>query len=315
MAAHSVVERVRGFLRRAFAEPLILFLAIGVILFLVFTLTADPIDDQSSHHIAVDREAVLGYMQARAGNSGAAAENRLNAMPSAELAQLADDYVREEAMYREAVALGLDRNDYLIRQRLVQSLRFMFRNLGEAGEPSLDELQAFYEANRSRYVSPAAITFTHIFFDADVRGLDAARTMALRTRNDLNSRKGAPFAGEPWPGDRFAYGLNYADRVEQFIAGQFGKSMASALFDAAAEPDRWQGPFFSESGVHLVRIERLSKGTSLPFEAVRDEVTRDHREWQSLRLEKIAVDNLVRDYDVAIAPDLRVRMSGKADPR
>ncbi len=311
MGSQSLSDRIRAVLRRALHEPLVLFMVAGLGLFILFEAVADDRSDPSSRQIVVDRQSLLSYMQARASDYGSRPEARLDTMPAAELAALADTYVREEAMYREAVSLGLDQNDYLVRQRLVQSLRFLFRNLGETGQASPRDLQEFYDAHRSRYSATATITFTHIFYDEAQHGKNQAEALARAAKAALNGGSASPSQGAAWPGDRFAYQLNYADRDENFIASHFGKGMARQLFSAKADDRLWQGPFRSDSGWHLVRVERLSPGSVLLLDQVRDEVARDYLEMQGLRLEKIAEDNLVKDFDVSISPELRRSMRGK----
>lgn len=314
MDDRSLSERIRAALRCAWREPLVLFITFGFGLFILYEAVGDVRADPSSRQIVVDRQSLLRYMQARASDYGARPEARLDAMPAAELAALADTYVREEAMYREAMSLDLDQNDYLVRQRLVQSLRFLFRNLGETGEASPRDLKAFYQAHRARYSAPASITFTHIFFDEALHGRDQAEALARAAKAALNEGASSPSQGADWPGDRFAYQLNYADRDENLIASHFGKDMARQLFSAKADDRLWQGPFHSDSGFHLVRIERLSSGSVLPLEQVRNEVARDYLEMQGLRLEKIAEDKLVKDFDVSISPELRRSMHGRPGP-
>jgi peptidyl-prolyl cis-trans isomerase C len=313
MTLQSLLQRLRELLRRAWREPLVVFMALGLGLYALYGLVSDYSDDPASRRIVVDRQALLTYMQARASDYGTRPEARLDAMSPAEVAALAQTYAREEAMYREALALGLDKGDYLVRQRLVQSLRFLFRNLGETGEPSPAQLQSFYDANRSRYAAPASITFTHIFFAQDRHGAKQAEALAAATQAALNSGRLSLSGDAPWPGDRFAYHLNYADRDEASVASHFGKDMAQRLFAAKADPKAWQGPFRSDSGFHLVRIERLMPGRVVPLEQVREEVVRDYREMQGLRLERSAIDGLVRDFDVAVSPELQGMM--KAGPQ
>jgi peptidyl-prolyl cis-trans isomerase C len=304
----ALPRRICEWGHRAWREPLTVFLTLGLLLYAAHYLVANGQEDKTARQIVVDRQALLGYMQARTGDYGTRPEARLDAMSDAELAALADTYAREEAMYREALSLGLDQNDYLVRQRLVQSLRFLFRSLGESGEPSQYKLQDFYEAHQSRYTAPSTITFTHIFFDEAQRGRTQAQELARATRAKLNARRLALSDGAPWPGDRFTYNLNYADRDESLIASHFGKDMARLLFSTKADGQVWQGPFHSERGVHIVRIDRLSRGRILPFAQVRDEVARDYRDMQGQQLERSAVDGLVKDYDISFSTELRRMM-------
>ena len=305
MTDQSTESRLARLFRAARREPLILFLLLGFGLYLLYAATQGSEDDPASRHIVVDREALAEYIQGRSRQYDKNAEDKLAGMPPVELAALTESYIREEAMYREALALGLEQKDYLIRQRLVQSLQFMFRNLGEAGEPTDAALREFYAQHRSRYAAPPTITFTHVFFDKDLHGWDGSEKLARRALADLNAGRTKAAAGQSWPGDRFAYGLNYADRDEDMIADQFGKDMARKLFAEKPDPDHWQGPFRSGSGVHLVLISRLASASAPAFDEMKGEVARDYREWQGNHLETKAIDNLVKDYDISLSSDVR----------
>lgn len=305
MASKPQHERLRAIVRWLRREPLVLFLALGCGLFLLDAIASGARDNTESRFIRVDRDALAEYVQSRARSSEDGEADPLETMPADDLARLVDDYVREEAMYREAMALGLERKDQLIRLRLVQSLQFMFRNLGEAGEPQEAELRKFYDQRRTRYATPAIITFSHIFFDEAARGGRAAQQLALQTKAALNARKGALDPAQGWPGDRFAYNLAYADRDEAMIASHFGPEMARQLFLASADEAAWQGPFHSPSGYHLVRIERLEAGKALPFDQARVAVERDYLGWRGDEAEKAAVDALVGEFDVSVSGDVR----------
>jgi hypothetical protein len=86
-----------------------------------------------------------------------------------------DEYVREEALYREAIALGLDQGDYVIRQRLIQRLELMFEDNTETADVGQDELMEFYREFSDDYIESDVYTFTHVFFNAELRGDAGAR--------------------------------------------------------------------------------------------------------------------------------------------
>ncbi|MGB5266423.1 MAG: hypothetical protein WBN30_07535, partial [Polyangiales bacterium] len=110
------------------------FLAAGLGLFVLFGLVNRGDQDFDPNVITVDQEALLTFIQYRikAFNPDLA-EKKLNALSDEELQRLIDDYVREEVLHREAIALGLDDDDYIIRRRLVQKLEFITEGFAEAG--------------------------------------------------------------------------------------------------------------------------------------------------------------------------------------
>ena len=112
-------------------------------------------------------------------------------------------YVREQALYREALSLGLDANDYIIKRRLIQKLDFISQGFAEAAiKLSAKEIEAYYTANKKAYYVQPSVTFTHVFFDAHKRGADQAAALARRGLAELNG-KTVPFTDAPAHGDRF----------------------------------------------------------------------------------------------------------------
>ena len=151
-------------MKKLLREPLVHFLAIGVGLFVLFDLVAPEDSNLDSRTIVVDRDALLTFIQFRskAFNPEVAAA-RLDALGDAELSMLIDDYVREEALHREALALGMDQNDYVIKQRLIQSLQFITNGFVSAAvDVSDEEIAEYYEANRDDYYVDPYVTFTHV---------------------------------------------------------------------------------------------------------------------------------------------------------
>jgi hypothetical protein len=296
-----------GWARR---EPLVWFLALGFALFGAYNLAnrgGGDADDQ----IVVDQDRLVAFIQSRQPNLDDTAYPRMEAMTPAEMRALVAEYIREETMYREAAELGLGDRDYLIRRRLASSLDFLFRNMEGVKEPTAPELRAYYENNAARYTAAPGITFTHIFYNGARRGWGEAELQARNTLADIERRGEAVVLAAGWPGDRFAYHLNYAERDKSMIVSHFGPNMADALFAATAAPARWQGPFRSTSGVHLVRIEQLAQREQLPYAAVAAQVRRDLIEARRTAQADAASTRLRAHYVVRVSDDVRQRMDAK----
>jgi hypothetical protein len=177
-------------LKKFLREPLVHFLAIGIGLFVLFDLVVPEDSNLDSKTIVVDRDALLRFVQFRskAFNPEVAAA-RLDALGDAELSMLIDDYVREEALHREALALGMDQNDYVIKQRLIQSLQFITNGFVSAAvDVSDEEITEYYEANRDDYYVDPYITFTHVYFSSDRHGAEQARKLADAKLAELSWR-------------------------------------------------------------------------------------------------------------------------------
>mgnify|MGYP001823877680 FL=1 len=197
-------------MKKFLREPLLHFLAIGIGLFVLFDLVAPEESNLDSRTIVVDRNALLTFVQFRskAFNPEVAAA-RLDALSDAELSRLVDDYVREEALHREALSLGMDQNDYVIKQRLIQSLRFITNGFVSAAvDISDEEIAEFYEANRDDYYVDPYVTFTHVYFSSDRHGREQARQLAETKLAELNDQN-VPFSESTRHGERFLYNVNY----------------------------------------------------------------------------------------------------------
>lgn len=276
-------------LRRLAREPLVHFLAAGAALFAVYALVRGP-SPAGDGTIVVDRRALLTYMQYQANTfDDAAVGAALDALSDEDLAELIDRYVAEEALYREAKALGLDRGDPVIRQRVLQTAKIW---LGDAAASSAAvdpaALAEYFAAHRREYADAPAVTFTHVFFDSMRRGADRARADAERAAAELSAAHAA-FNDAPGYGDRFPFAQNYVDRTLDYVASEFGRDFAAAL--AGLEPsDRWQGPLRSAYGEHAVLLTRRSELRYPELEEVRERAETDYRRER----ETAALDKLTR---------------------
>jgi len=286
-------------LKKLLREPLVHFLAIGVGLFVLFDLIAPEDSNLDSKTIVVDRDALLTFVQFRskAFNPEVAAA-RLDALGDAELSMLIDDYVREEALHREALALGMDQNDYVIKQRLIQSLQFITNGFVSAAvDVSDEEIAEYYEANRDDYYVDPYITFTHVYFSNDRHGREQARKLADAKLAELNTEQ-VPFSESTRHGDRFLYNVNYVERTEDFVGSHFGRSMAAELFTLKADDSRWHGPFESAYGFHLVMVTRRTDGLYPPLEEIADSVREDALRIKLDEQNERAVQAIVDTYDI-----------------
>ena len=288
-------------------EPLIWFLLAGLSLFALHALVSPGGDAAASRVIAVDRDSLLQFMQLRARSfNGPGAEKLLDQMSPPEVAAMVNDMVREEAMYREGLRLGLDRNDYVMRQRLVQSLEYLAEGAQAGVAPDEPTLQRYYDGHRDRYVDAPSISFSHVFFSADVHGWDGARALAANALTALNARGDRT---RNQPGDRFLYLADYVQRTPEIIESHFGQDFAERLFGMVPLDGRWQGPLRSKYGFHLVRIVRKDAGRPLSFAQARVLVANDAaKDARDARREAFARD-LIAQFHVDVDGDVQRRMA------
>ena len=161
---------MRGVLR----EPLLHFMLVGVVLFVAFEWVRND-DPAPGAQIRVDQAALVLFLTYRNPRLDVdSATTALETMTREQRDTLIEEYVREEVLFRQARAMGLDPYDYIGRRRLIAQLDYINRGFMEnAMEFSNDELRAFHEANSERYVVPPKITFTHVYFGVDTHGENA----------------------------------------------------------------------------------------------------------------------------------------------
>ena len=280
-------------------DPLVYFLLLGFGLFVLFNLVASDEAAYDSRVINVDRDALLTFVQYRSrAFQPQAAAARLDNMSEEELERLISDYVREEALHREAKALGVDKNDYIIKRRMIQSIEFITDGFVTAAvDVTDDDIAAHYEANRENYYVSPYVTFTHVFFDGERHSRDEALALATTKLAELNLQQ-VPFSNAPGHGDRFPYFLNYVERDPQFVASHFGPEMAQAVLALEPAEATWHGPFESEYGMHLVQWSRKAEGR-YPELAEIEAGVRDDAERETLaKLNDQAIQAIVDTYEV-----------------
>ena len=276
-------------IRSILREPLVHYLALGIALFAGYALLNRGDGSGSDQLIQVTENEVQWLANTWEGRWQRPPTND-------ELRRLVDAYVREEVLYREALAVGLDRDDQVIRRRLVQKLEFITEDLASLVQPSQTAFQAFFQENLDRYRIPEQRSFEHVYFNADRRGAgveaDAERVLE-RLRTTSPGLQEAVMLG-----DRFLLQHAYRDLSEQGVARNFGGRFATSLFEV--EPGEWKGPIGSGLGLHLVRVTDVVEGRVPDLSEVRDDVLRDYGADARERANQALYDNLRLRYEIEI---------------
>jgi hypothetical protein len=292
-----------GFLK----QPLLHFLLLGALLFVVYQqrstpATAEmgaPVDDNV---IIVDRNALLDYMQYQAQAFEPAIFNeRLNAMAPEEREQIIANYVREEALYREALRMHMDQGDYIIKQRLVQKVEFLLENLvADSVNPTEEQLAAFFAERHDEYRSAPVYSFTHIFFDKEKEGLETARQRATEL---LTASEAIAPADAAQYGDRFPFPQNYVERARDFVVNNFSADFVVELDKLQPSASQWRGPLESRYGIHLVMLVDRTEPVLPGLAEIRERVLDDYR-YQVLVSDREAAEQEVVDgYEVRVNLD------------
>jgi hypothetical protein len=208
-----------------------------------------------------------------------------------ELKGLIDSYIKEEVYYREALALGLDRDDTILRRRLMQKMEFLSNDLAELNQPDDTALNKYFLDNQEKYELPPRITFTHIYFSWDKRGAkvfeDAKSVLA-----------GLNVPRAPEKGDSFMMQYDFVQETPFEVERLFGKGFAEQLF--ALQTDAWQGPIESGYGLHLVRISEKIDSEMPELASVIDKVRTDFMFEQRQKVNKEIYEKFKERYEIVI---------------
>jgi hypothetical protein len=271
-----------GFWHKMLREPLLQFIAAGFVVFVAgeaYRRESDPTRIVMTPER--ERQLVQRY------------ELQFGTPPDAlTRGALVERDIEEEMLFRQGVALGLDRNDELVRRRIVQKMRFLLEDVSPPAEPTEAELRAFHSLNVERYATPVRVTFSHVYFSSE-RGGEGARTKALRMLDELRRNPHRRDAvGDPFP-DLSHFSAYDAGQVRRLF-GPTG--MADAPFTVT--PGRWSGPFESAYGWHLILVDRRQEASQRGFAAVRDEVRTDYLLDAQERANRHALSRLAAEFTV-----------------
>jgi hypothetical protein len=269
------------FLRRLVREPLLHFLVVGALVFVVYG------SDETAP--GGSGMAVISVTQSQMDRLEEQFEVAWRRAPSeAEIAALVEDWVREEVYYREAMALGLDRDDAVIRRRLRQKMEFLSEGAAAAAVPDEVALAAHHAAHSERFADPSRITFRQVALP-DVAMAEGAR---------------AALAGGADPGAVGRGGLlpEVMEAVpEAAVDGSFGPGFFARI--AALPQGGWEGPVKSAYGVHLVEVVEFEPARDRPFEAVRAAVEQDWHRANAVAVRDAQYEALRQRYRVVL-PEL-----------
>jgi hypothetical protein len=243
---------LRWFLR----EPLVHFLLLGGLLFLIFDFVGGGTGGADRKIVVttadIDR---LSQQFLRTWNRPPSAE---------ELQSQIDSYVREEVLYRTALSLGLDKDDFIVRRRLRQKMEFLVE--GALSEPKESELRAYFHAHESSFLAEPTISFRQALV-SDSRGASAEHDARLLLTKLIAAKSSDLEAGDP---------SLLPEHLESVplsrVSDQFGAEFAQSL--ALIRPGRWAGPVRSAYGYHLVFVMAMNPAHLPRFEDVRAAVQR-----------------------------------------
>lgn len=272
-------------MRKLWREPLVHFLVIGAGLFLAFGFTQDK-RTEAPNRIVVD----AGQVEQLAAQFR---RTWLRPPTEEELAGLIESHVRDEVYYREALAMGLDRNDPQVRRRMRLKLEFLLEDLTAEEPPGDEVLSAYLEQHPERFRIEPQVSFRQVYLNVD-RRLDPAAD-AERMLAELRAGVAAETLGDPTmlPDEQTAVSGGE-------IARTFGEEFAQDVM--SLEPGAWSGPLYSGLGAHLVLVTERREGRLPELAEVRAEVEREYLAQRRRELKDLAYLKLREGYEVIVVP-------------
>ena len=237
-------------LRRALSEPLLHFLALGGLMFALSAVLAP----------ATDRSRIIEVTPAVRNEIAALFRTAQKRDPSdAELTPLLENWVRTQILYREALSLGLDKGDEMIRERITHKMNLLIFSSLQVPQPTEAQLRAFFDANQARYVQPRRYDFVGLLLDGG-----ATREQAEANVEALSAEDADP------PAELTAKVRPYSNRDRAGIAALFGPAFADAV--AAMPPETWRALPIDQAGQPgwlATLLVRVKDGKPADYEQVR----------------------------------------------
>jgi PPIC-type PPIASE domain len=270
--------------QKVLREPLLHFVVLGAALFVLFGVVGGPAEERP------DRIVVS---PAKVENLAGLFRQTWRRPPTqAELDGLIADHVKEEILYREALALGLERNDIVIRRRLRQKMEFISEDTAPQAEPTEDELRAFLAERPERFREPSRVSFAQVYLSPDRRG-EAAWSDAERMLVALDAGSDPAAAGDP-----FLLEQDYRNLAAHDVERLFGRAFAAQV--AGLPVGRWSGPATSGYGLHLVLVRERIPARLPDLDEVRDAVANEWRAARRKEANRAFYEGLRARYEVTV---------------
>jgi hypothetical protein len=276
-------------MKKLFKEPLLHFLIIGALIFVLFSAV-------NKEEINLDGKKIV----VSAGDIERLSSNwskKWNRPPTEqELKGLVESYIREEVYYREALALGLDQDDTVLRRRLMQKMEFLSNDLADLNNPDETALNEYFIAHQDKYELPARISFSHVYFSLDRHG-NRIFDDAEKVLTDIRAAS-PPIPRAPERGDSFMLQYDFTLETPFEVARLFGQDFAEQLFQL--ETDSWEGPVESGYGLHLVRITEKVEARMPELASAIDNVRTDYMFEQRQKTNKAIYERFKERYEIVV---------------
>lgn len=272
---------VKQILQNFLQHPLVHFFVLGVLVFIssaLFNDNSKPVIRITENEIAkISSRFKLQWRRPPTKN---------------ELQKKIKQFIEEEILYREAISMGIDNGDSIIRRRMIQKITFLAGDTQFQEAPTDSALQSFYEQNQDSYRTAKTVDFEHIFFAFDRSG--TAYHAAVREKLKLLLENSKQNSG----GDPYIHKSNYVAVTQSEVGQLYGEEFARRLFQLSIAS--WQGPIDSVYGAHLIRLLRKQPQRVLPFNQVKDNVLQDFERYHHQQSIASFIGERMLGYDIVI---------------
>ena len=273
-------------------EPLVQFLFLGGLIYLAYYLFSPQTEEENNRSIVVTASQTQWMQDSW--------QKRWNRLPTrSELDGMINQYIKETVLYKEAVEMGLDKNDAVIRRRLSQQVEFLAKDLVAYTPPTEEDLQKYYDAHQEKYKPDVTYTFTQIYFDPDKRG-NSTLDDANKVKDKLVAQ-GSMMQKIEGLGDDYMVANYFEANTPLEIRRNFGTGFAESLM--RLKEGVWHGPVLSGFGTHLVFINEVVSAPVPPLPEIKAQVTED---WISDKREELNdefYELLKAEYTIVVEDD------------
>jgi hypothetical protein len=270
-------------------EPLVHFLLIGLGLFVLYGRVATEGSDSRTIEVSSARvQDLVRQYQAVWSRPPTATE----------LQGLIDTYIHDEVMYREGLAMGLDKDDAVIKRRVRQKLDVISEEIGNQKAPSDAELNAYLAKNAEEFRRAPILSFEQVFFSGDAPA-EAVERQSAEALAQLN--KGAPLASV---GQATMLPAIVNATPADLVARDFGEEFANKL--ETLPLNVWQGPIASGMGAHLVRITERKPSELPALASIRPQVLREWENQRRVSNRAEVYQAMLKNYRIVIDPAVAV---------
>ena len=263
---------------------IVVFFAIGL---LIFFLDIAFNSEQNSKDIYLSDQELSSLLTAWQSQVGRPPSDE-------EIANIINNFVQEEILYREALLLDLDQEDRIIKRRLAQKITFLKQET-IPDDPSQEELEKFFEQNKKNYYVPATYSFSHHYFSKESN----AKARALKAFNDYQANQ-VELTGDP-----FFLGKNFYQSSSNDIKKNFGELFFVAIKNLAL--NEWSGPHESAFGQHIIKLKEVKTGFYPSLEQVLLKVQQDYLSQSQDKAVAEYINEIRSQYRVIINPNYKFK--------